>query len=60
MQNTANLEFKVREHLGIFIAHGSSWYEHIAHIKDNALKRINIMRRLKHTLQRKALDIIYF
>ena len=59
MQNTPIPEVKVHKHLGIFIANDCSWHEHIAYIKDKAWNRINIMRRLKHTLDRKALDIIY-
>jgi len=59
MQNTPIQEVKVHKHLGIFIANDCSWHEHIAYIKDKAWNRINIMRRLKHTLDRKALDIIY-
>ena len=59
MQNVTIPEVCVHKHLGLHLTNDCSWHEHIAHIKDKAWTRINIMRRLKHTLDRKALEVIY-
>ncbi|XP_060556211.1 uncharacterized protein LOC132716894 [Ruditapes philippinarum] len=36
-----------------------SWHEHIKYIVNKAWKRVHIMRRLKFTLDRKSLEVIY-
>jgi hypothetical protein len=47
------------KHLGMFFSSDGSWHSHITYIKEKAWTRIHIMRRLKYTLNRKSLEIIY-
>ena len=48
------------KHLGIIFSSNGSWHSHIRYIKEKAWRRINILRQLKHLLDRKSLEIIYF
>ena len=59
MQNQSISEVQHHKHLGVFLSSDCSWHSHLDSIKEKAWKRINIMRKLKHQLDRKSLEIIY-
>ena len=52
-------EVRTHKHLGIVFSSDCSWTSHFAYIKQKAWTRINIMRKLQYTLDRKSLEIIY-
>ena len=54
--NVVNLH----KHLGIAFSSDCKWHDHITELKTKAWHRINIMRKLKLTLDRKSLETIYF
>jgi hypothetical protein len=47
------------KHLGVVLSDDCGWHSHIEYIKEKAWKRIHIMRKLKFTLDRKSLEMIY-
>ena len=47
------------KHLGITISRGGKWHEHVNTILPSASKILGMMRKLKFTLHRKALNQIY-
>ena len=49
----------VHKHLGILLSKDGSWHNHIGYIKEKAWGRIHILRKLKYTLNRRALETIY-
>ena len=53
------MEVDTHKHLGIYLCNVGSWHKQISYIKEKALARINIMRRLKFVLDRKSLETIY-
>ena len=53
-------EVSSHKHLGLVFQQDCTWHEHIDNIKCKAWFRINIMRKLKFTLDRKSLQTIYF
>ncbi|MES9994058.1 MAG: hypothetical protein ABW098_19070, partial [Candidatus Thiodiazotropha sp.] len=53
-------EVDVHKHLGLYFSNDCKWHEHIQQIKSKAWQRVNVMRRLKFTLDRKSLQIVYF
>ena len=55
MQNHQITEVESHMHLGVCFAKDWSWHQHIEYIKQKALIRINIMRKLTFKLGRKAL-----
>ncbi len=59
MQNQQIIEVTEHKHLGILISHDGTWHAHIDYIKAKAWQRVNIMRKLKFRLDRKALQSIY-
>ena len=59
MQNVQIEEIECHKHLGINLSHDCSWHQHIAYIKEKAWCRINVMRKLKFSLDRKSLETIY-
>lgn len=59
MLNQQIQEVEAHKHLGLFFANDCSWHQHISYIKEKAWTRINIMRKLKFTLDRKSLETIY-
>ena len=59
MQNHQATEVESHKHLGIHFASDSTWHQHIDYIKQKAWLRINIMRKLKFKLDRKALETFY-
>ncbi len=59
MQNQQIVEVTEHKHLGILISHDGTWHAHIEYIKAKAWQRVNIMRKLKFRLDRKALQSIY-
>ena len=46
-------------HLGSLLSGNGTWQSHIEYMTAKALKRINIMRKLKFDLERKVLETIY-
>ena len=59
MSNQEITEVNFHKHLGIFFSNDCTWHKHIDYIKEKAWKRVNVMRRLKFHLDRKALEKIY-
>ena len=57
--HTQILEVVSHKHLGVFLSNDGSWHSHLEYIKSKAWARINIMRKLKHVLDRKSLEKIY-
>ena len=53
------VEVETHKHLGVFLSSDGSWHNHTNYIQNKAWQRINIMRKLKYTLDRKSLEIIY-
>lgn len=52
-------EVNEHKHLGIFLSKDCKWHSHINYIVDKAWKRVNIMRKLKFSLDRLSLETIY-
>jgi hypothetical protein len=52
-------EVNDHKHLGIILSNNCNWHSHIEYITEKAWKRVNIMRKLKYSLDRKSLEIIY-
>ena len=59
MQNHKIFEVVSHKHLGIHFTSDCTWHQHIEYIKQKAGLRINIMRKLKFKLDRKALETFY-
>ena len=59
MSNQEITEVNFHKHLGIFLSNDCTWHKHIDYIKEKNMGRVNVMRRLKFQLDRKALEIIY-
>ena len=62
MQNHQVTEVESHKHLGIHFASDCTWHQHIDYIdyiKQKAWLRIDIMRKLKFKLDRKALETFY-
>ncbi len=59
MDNVNVSEVESHKHLGIYLNNEGTWHQHIDYITNKAWRRINIMRKLKYTLDRKCLEIIY-
>ena len=59
MSNQEITEVNFHKHLGILFSNDCTWHKHIGYIKEKAWKRVNVMRRLKFRLDRKALEKIY-
>ena len=59
MQNEQIKEVDNHKHLGIYLSNDGTWHTHTNYIKEKAWIRINIMRKLKFQLDRKALEITY-
>ena len=47
------------KHLGLTLSSDGSWHTHINFIKEKAWTRINMIRCLKYTLNRKSLETLY-
>ena len=52
-------EVNFHKHLGLIFSNDCTWHEHLDYIKTKAWHRVNIMRKLKFTLDRKSLQTIY-
>ena len=52
-------EVSSHKHLGVTLSSDCTWHLHINSIKEKAWKRVNIMRKLKYTLDRESLETIY-
>ena len=59
MQNYQISEVDSHKHLGLYFSNDCTWHQHINYITEKAWTRINIMRKLKFKLDRKALETIY-
>ena len=58
--NSQIIEVQHHKHLGLTLSNSGTWNEHINYVKDKAWSRINIMRKFKFKLNRKALEAMYF
>ena len=52
-------EVNSHKHLGLIFSNDCTWHEYLDYIKTKAWHRVNIMRKLKFTLDRKSLQTIY-
>ena len=59
-QNLVIDNVKTHKHLGVFISSDLKWSQHIDYLCLSASKKLNALKRLKFTLDRKSLEIIYF
>ena len=59
MLNQEIKEVQFHKHLGVYFSEDCSWHKHIDYIKDRAWTRINLMRKFKYDLDRRALETIY-
>ena len=60
MDDNVIQEVNSHKHLGLTFSNDGTWHEHITNITSKAWTRINVMRKLKFKLDRRALEIIYF
>ena len=60
MSNKKIPDVQSHKRLGIYLSHDGKWECHIKNSVDKAWSRINIMRTLKHRLDRISLQTIYF
>ena len=60
ISNTKIRDVQSHKHLGIYLSQDGTWECHIKNSVDKAWSRINIMHTLKHCLDRKSLQTIYF
>ena len=59
MQNQQISEVPEHKHLGVILSNDCSWSAHIKYVTEKAWKRINVIRSLKFTLNRRSLETIY-
>ena len=59
MQNQQITDVPEHKHLGMILSNGRSWSAHIKFVTEKDWKRINVMRSLKFTLDRRSLGTIY-
>ena len=52
-------EVTEHKHLGVLLSNNCSWSHHINYVKTKAWQRVNILRKHKFSLDRKALETIY-
>ena len=58
-ENT-HIKFVVsHKHLGLTLSYDGKWTDHIQHVKTSAAKVLGIMRKLKFSFSRNALNQIY-
>ncbi|MES9994314.1 MAG: reverse transcriptase family protein, partial [Candidatus Thiodiazotropha sp.] len=60
LNNNVITEVTNHKHLGVTFSSDCTWHEHLDSVKEKAWFRINIMRKLKFTLDRMSLQTIYF
>lgn len=48
------------KHLGINLNFRMDWEEHVDYVTLKCMKRINVLRKLKHTIPRSSLNTLYF
>ena len=59
-ENT-NIKFvESHKHLGLTLSYDGKWTDHIHNVKTSAAKVLGIMRKLKFSFSRNALNQIYF
>ena len=59
MQNVQIEEVECHKHLGVYLSNDCSGHQHIAYIKEKQWCRINVIRKLKFSLDRNSLETIY-
>ena len=59
MENQIIPEVEFHKHLCIFFSNDLTWHKHIDYVSTKAWERINVMRKLKFTLDRSSLEKIY-
>lgn len=60
LNEVAIKEVTSHKHLGLIFSQRCDWQNHIDYIKEKAWSRMNLLRKLKFTLDRKSLQKIYF
>ena len=60
MNNNVIEQVREHKHLGLIISDDGNWQKHIDMLVKKAYNRLNILRRLKFTLNRKTLERMYF
>ena len=60
MDHTLITEVENHKHLGIIFSENGTWLEHINYIIQKANNRLNILRKLKFTIDRASLEKLYF
>ena len=60
--NTGNIinESEIHRHLGLLFQADAKWSSHITYVHDKACSRLNLLRMVKHVLDRTTLIKIYF
>ena len=53
-------EVSAHKHVGLYFSKRCDWQSHIDYIQEKARCRINFLRQLKFTLDRKSLEKVYF
>ena len=59
MDNQVIMEVESHKQLSVFLSNDCTWHKHIDYVKDKASGRINVMRSLKFSLDKKSLELIY-
>jgi len=59
MKNQQITEVPEHKLLGVILSNDCSWSAHIKYVTEKAWKRINVIRSLKFTLNRRSLETIY-
>ena len=52
-------EIESHKHLGLYLSGDLNWHKHIEYIQSKAWQRINVMRKLKYTIDRASLETRY-
>ena len=60
MNSISIKEVENHKHLGLYLSNDGSWNAHINYIVNKTSLRVNILRKLKHILDRHSLQVIYF
>ena len=53
MDNQVIMEVESHKQLIVFLSNDCTWHKHIDYVKDKALGRINVMRSLEFSLDKK-------
>ena len=59
MYNQQISEVQCHKHLGIILSDNGLWHDHINYIKTKTWPKLNMLKKLKYTLDRRSLEHIY-